>query len=140
MSGTQGYTITEEDGGLVFRTQRFAADRGSVLHSGIYSRELASMLASFGLAAGLALLLFLGGRKTMAAYALVVLALVGSFPLFLRFVFREQYLETVFSAAAGTAEIFRTGLFRKKKPASGLPRSGTFTSRPVAPLSIIRTP
>ena len=119
-SAERGFSIEQSADTLVFRTRNFEADRGSVLHSDIYSPELSSMLASFGLASAVSLLLYVTGNMSGFAYLLIGAVLICSFPLLRRFVFRDSFLETVFSKAAGTVEVFACGTRRKKKPLRGL--------------------
>ncbi|MDI6728785.1 MAG: hypothetical protein QMD44_07690, partial [Thermodesulfovibrionales bacterium] len=46
MDNNKAYQINIKDNMLIFRTSSFRAEKGSVLHSGIYNRELASSLAA----------------------------------------------------------------------------------------------
>lgn len=46
MGSNRNYKIEIMDNILIFRTSSFKAEKGSILHSGIYSRELASFLAA----------------------------------------------------------------------------------------------
>ena len=96
---------------LTFRTRYFDAGTGSVLHSGIYNREFSSMLASVA-AAGLTYMALVnrGGSGWPAFAGLLGVALI-TFPLFRRYVFREQYLRTVFDKTQGRVSVFREGLY-----------------------------
>ena len=98
---------------LVFRTASFVADRGSVLHSGIYNREFSSVLASFALAGIAYFLLVTGFGKKAVFYAVFLVLFIGTFPLLRIYVFRERYREAVFDRAAATVEISRFWMRRK---------------------------
>jgi len=104
------YTLAQDAARLVFRTTRFAADKGSVLHSGIYNREFSSVLASFALAGIAYFLLVMSFGKETVFYAVFMVLFIGTFPLFRRFVFRERYREAVFDRTASTVEIRHAGI------------------------------
>ena len=107
------YRMDRDATRLVFRTASFVADRGSVLHSGIYNREFSSVLASFALAGLVYFLLVLNFGKEGFFYAVFMVLFIAAFPLFRKFVFREQFLEAVFDRAAAVAEIGVSGMRRK---------------------------
>lgn len=101
---------------MVFRTRHFSGSRGSILHEGIYSPELASLLASVTVAGALSLALFVAGRRGLFSFGLIVLVLIGSFPLFRMFLFRDRLKETVFDGNTGAIDVFTVGM-RKKQDA-----------------------
>lgn len=104
-AGEKSYSLYTVEGSLVFRTADFSVGKGSVLHSGIYNREFASMLASFAAAmAGYGLLVLGFGRKT-GFYFAAMFFFIGAFPLFRMFVFKERFLEARFDCSAGIAQI-----------------------------------
>ncbi len=107
------YRLTKDATTLVFRTTRFVAERGSVLHSGIYNREFSSVLASFAVAGMAYFALVMGFGKRMVFLALFLVLFIGTFPLFRTYLFKERFLEVVFDKAAGDVVISRTW-FRKK--------------------------
>ena len=76
------YTLAQDASRLIFRTSSFVADRGSVLHSGIYNREFSSVLASFALAGIAFFLLVMSYGKKTVFYAVFLLLFIGTFPLF----------------------------------------------------------
>jgi hypothetical protein len=107
------FTIEEKDNSLIFRTGYFHTGTGSVLHSGIYNREFSSMLGSLGMAGlAYAVISMSGGSRLVSFAALIVLALV-SFPLFRRYIFREQFLITAFDKNSGMVLIRQEGLIRR---------------------------
>ncbi len=115
-SGNSGrYAIQRTGDRLAFRTAHFSDDTASVLHSGIYNREFASALASFAVAGIAYMLLAWNSRKAVLPGAAFIFVFAAGFPLFRRFVFRERFLEAVFDAAKGEAEIFIVGITRRKK-------------------------
>ncbi len=101
----RGFSIRRQDRTLVFRTALFSAERGSVLHSGIYNREMASILVSFAVA-GLVAVILSRAYGTMPALSAVFLTVfVAGFLLLRWFVFRERYLEAVFDAEGRTVTV-----------------------------------
>lgn len=94
------YQMQREDGRLVFRTPSFRAERGSVLHVGIYNRELTSSLAAAALLLVIFFLLLLAGVRVTALYAVPAIGLFAAFFIFFRrMVFYEEYLEAVIDKA-----------------------------------------
>jgi hypothetical protein len=99
------YSLSKDATTLVFRTTSFRADKGSVLHSGIYNREFSSVLASFA-SAGLAYFsLVRSFGKEPFFYPVFLFLFIVTFPLFRKFVFRERFLETVFDRSGAKATI-----------------------------------
>ncbi|MDD1682866.1 MAG: hypothetical protein LUO98_03425 [Methanoregula sp.] len=107
------YTLSQDASRLIFRTSSFVADRGSVLHSGIYNREFSSVLASFALAGIAFFLLVMSYGKKTVFYAVFLLLFIGTFPLFRAYVFRERYRQTVFDRTTATVEIRHAGIGSK---------------------------
>ena len=100
---TEGvYELETAEGRIVLRAFSFKADRGSVLHSGIFSKELAS---SFLAAIAAVIVLFLIALKTelkLIHFVLVAVIFMIVFPLARMFVFKEPYLETLIDRYKGT--------------------------------------
>lgn len=93
------------DKALVFETASFKAERGSVLHSGIYSRDLASSLAA-GACILLAGFFFAGRIKLGAAYFVAILALFTVLFLAFRvFFFHDPVLRMVIDREKGHIDI-----------------------------------
>ena len=117
MNGTPDgkYSIQKTENILIFKTAYFTADKGSVLHSGIYNKEFTSVLAA-SVTAGLASLAFImiSGR-TIFSYIVFILISIAGFPVFRRFVFKDRCMETIFDNSAGRAEIYLQGIIKKKK-------------------------
>lgn len=95
------YQLTITGAVLELTTASFRAEKGSVLHSGIYNRELASSLAA---GAGTLLAGFFFTRTTDMTplhYGAALLLFVALFLLFRSFVFRDPFLRTTIDKAAG---------------------------------------
>ncbi|GAB4389504.1 MAG: hypothetical protein Kow0025_15260 [Thermodesulfovibrionales bacterium] len=106
MAKDQGFQIEEAEGRLVFRTPTFRAERGSVLHSGIYSRELTSSLAAGGVLFAAFVVLVLAGVRVTAVYVGPAVGLfVLLFYAFRKGVFYEESLVAVFDRAAGRVTV-----------------------------------
>lgn len=118
------YRLANDTSRLVVRTTRFVADRGSVLHSGIYNREFSSVLASFAFAGTVYFLLVMSFGKGPFFYAVFMLLFIGTFPLFRTYIFRERSLESVFDRSKGYVEITRYWL-----------RGKVLLNRPLADIS-----
>lgn len=93
------------DGLFRLETASFKAEKGSVLHSGIYNRELASSLAA---GAGVMLLGFffaVAATVTAVHYLGALLVFVALFLFFRTFVFRDPVLTTVIDKERGGVTI-----------------------------------
>lgn len=107
---TGTYSLSKDASRLVFRTTNFTAGQGSVLHSGIYNREFSSWLASFTFAGIAYFFLVMSVGKEIVLYAVFMVLFIGTFPLFRKYVFREQFLETVIDRAGAKVAITRYGI------------------------------
>lgn len=116
MTATQGakYLIEKTGDRLLFRTSNFAAERGSVLHRGIYSREFAAALSSLAVAGLAYMVMVLDVKKGVLAHIVFLTLFVSGFLLFRRFVFREKFLEAVFDKTAGKTHIFMVGITKRE--------------------------
>jgi hypothetical protein len=109
------YRIEKTDGSLIFRTAHFAAERGSVLHRGIYSHEFAAALSSLTIAGLAYMVMVIDVKKGIFAHVVFLVVFVSGFLLLKRFVFKEKFLEAVFDRTAGKTEIYTVGITKKKK-------------------------
>lgn len=101
----QLYSIEKKGTTIVLKTTSFKAERGSVLHSGIFNRELASSLAA---GAVIVILSFFFARyfKITAIYLIAVaLSFPALFIIFRIYIFRNAVLETVFNKERRTVTI-----------------------------------
>jgi hypothetical protein len=95
LDNNKTYRIAIKDNLLTFRTTSFKAEKGSVLHSGIYNRELASSLLA---GACIVLLGFFFAAKvniTAVHFILSLLLFMALFLFFRRYVFLEPLLEVI---------------------------------------------
>ncbi len=110
MEKKKEYNISINKGSLIFTTTSFNAEEGSVLHTGIYSRELTSSLASGALLVGIAVMLVLMGIKVsiplMAAGAVLFFVLMV---LFRMYVFFEAVFRVEIDKSMGVINFFKKG-------------------------------
>ncbi len=86
------------DNVLVFKTTSFRTEGGSVLHGGIFNRELASSLAA-GAVITVVGFFFAGNFKiTFLHFVMVIFLFAALFIVFRIYVFRETLLETIFDS------------------------------------------
>lgn len=89
---TDSYQIDIRDNTLVFRTNSFKAEKGSVLHSGIYNRELSSSLASGALVVLLGFFFAARYKITAVHFIAALLMFVIFFIAFRTYVFLDPVL------------------------------------------------
>lgn len=110
------YTLNRKENVLVLRTTSYKAEPGSVLHSGIYNRELTSSLAAGGVLIALAIAVIAKGVHVASWHYLVAAGLfVGLFMFFRMLVFYEDYLETTIHRGKGYVSVFRKGFISKTR-------------------------
>lgn len=111
---TDNYQMDIKDNMLIFKTTSFKAEKGSVLHSGIYNRELSSSLA----AGALVMLLgfFFAVRfKTTAVHFIAALLLFVIFFIVLRtYIFLEPVLCVAVDKKNGNIDIVLERIFGKR--------------------------
>lgn len=105
------YQLTHERDTLIFTTSSFKAEKTSVLHSGVYTKEFASMLfaSAMGIAVYMAFDLLTMESKIMRSILLVIIFTV-SFLFARKFIFKEKYLEVRFDKPARTVSIIKRGI------------------------------
>lgn len=89
----------------MLKTTSFKAERGSVLHSGIFNRELASSLAAGAVIVVLSFFFALYFKITVIYLIAVALIFAALFILFRMYVFREPSLKTVFDREKRTVTL-----------------------------------
>jgi hypothetical protein len=109
------YIIEKKDNLLIFSTENFQVEKSSVLHSGIYNKEFASILASSVIAGIASIALIMIYQRTVLSYIVFILISIAAFPLFRKFVFRERRMEMAFDLSSGKVEVFLKGLRKKLK-------------------------
>jgi Ca2+/Na+ antiporter len=99
------YHIERKGNTVVLGTKSFRTERRSVLHSGVFNRELASSLAAGAVIVAISFFFALYSKITALYLVAVVLLFAALFILFRLYVFREATLETVFDLEKGTVSI-----------------------------------
>jgi len=99
------YQIERKGNTVVLKTTSFRTERRSVLHSGVFNRELASSLAAGAVILVQSFFFALYFRITVIYLIAVVFLFAALFILFRIYVFREAVLETVFDNEKGTVTI-----------------------------------
>lgn len=112
---TDSYQIDIKDNTLVFRTSSFKAEKGSVLHSGIYNRELASSLAAGALIMLLGFFFATRFKITTIHFTAALLIFVIFFLLFRTYVFLEPVLRVTVDKQNGNIDITLERIFGKRR-------------------------
>ena len=113
MDQEKSYSIKTEGKEFIFRTSAFKAEKSSVLHSGVYSKEFMSIL----LASGICMFAYMFLSPYIigpSLFAMLMFILVAAFTGARTFIFKEKYLETVFNRSTRTARLIYSGTFSKK--------------------------
>lgn len=111
------YRIERDKDLLIFKTPSFRPEKGSVLHSDIYNREFTSTLPSMAIAVCVYMMLVLSIEQQMVSFIVSSLVFIIGFLLFRTYVFRGRYLEVTFDKVTGTAEIFFSGITKRRRDA-----------------------
>jgi hypothetical protein len=109
------YQIDIKDNILTFSTTSFKAEKGSMLHSGIYNREMSAILA-----AGVCMVIagfFFALRYELTAYHFLIslVAFIGLFICFRTFVFKEPLLTFQIDKGRGDATVSVRAFLNAKK-------------------------
>ncbi len=113
--GKREYTINIKNSKLVFRTSSYRAEKGSMLHSGIYNREFTSSIVAGAVLMAIALAATLGGMKiTPVHYVFAGALFIALFILFRVYVFFESYLQAVIDKSRGELSIYIKGVISRK--------------------------
>jgi hypothetical protein len=108
------YTLKTEKNRLVFRTTSFKAEKTSVLHSGVYTKEFSSMMLASAASIFSYMATDIMSSRSPVRYGLLLIVFVLVFLGANRYVFNEKSLEVVFDKSDNTARIVRTGLLKRK--------------------------
>ncbi len=112
---TKNYQLITENNKLVFKTSSFKAEKTSVLHPGVYTKEFSSMLfASAACIVSYMMTDIISGRSPVIRYAVLIIIFVASFLGANRYIFKERYLHVVFDRTDKTVYMARSGLLTKK--------------------------
>lgn len=99
------YQLNVEKDTLVLKAGSFRAEKGSVLHEGIYNREFISSLAAAVLGGTVVFALAVFFDLGIMNYVAGGVVFVVSFPLLRAYIFRESFLLTEIDRAKGTVTI-----------------------------------
>ncbi len=105
MTQEKSYSINKDENQLIFTTFSFRADRGSLLHKGLYNYELASMLSALILSGIIYMFLAFNYTMTVIYYFPIIIIFVIAFIGFRKFIFRERRLKIVFDKFSKIARI-----------------------------------
>jgi hypothetical protein len=109
------YQIKKEKDRLIFRTAFFKAEKTSVLHTGVYTKEFASILFASAICITAYMFIEFSGVALRAIrYVVLVLILMISFLIARKYIFKEKYLEVIFDKSNKTVNIIRRGIITKK--------------------------
>ena len=105
MPDSSMYTLNKDDSRLVFSTSSYRADKGSVLHKGIYNHEFASMMASVIICGSVYVVIAFNDEIVIVHYLSLILLFVILFAALRKFVFRERMLELIIDKETETVSI-----------------------------------
>lgn len=117
---TDSYQMDIKDNMLVFRTSSFKAEKGSVLHSGIYNRELSSSLAAGALVMITGFFFAARFKITAVHFIAAVLLFVIFFIVFRTYIFLEPVLCITIDKKNGNVDITLRRIFGKRRITSPL--------------------
>lgn len=109
------WSIEVKENVLSLCTTSFKAEKGSVLHSGIYNRELASALSAGGIAILIGLFAAASYKITAAHYMMAALLFGALFIVLRTYIFRETVLELTLDKNNESAGITIKGIHKKQQ-------------------------
>lgn len=95
------YQISIDKDILRLRTSSFRPEMGSILHSGIFNRELASVLSASVVGGACFIILSFSIRNNTLIYIITLLIFTIAILFFRAVIFKEPYIETVFDRDSG---------------------------------------
>ena len=107
------YQIIREKDRLVFTTPFFKAERASVLHGGVYTREFSSMLLASAVCMIAYMFMLSVIYLALIRYIVLVFIFVIAFLGANRFIFKKKHLEAIFDRSVKTVKITRPGMITK---------------------------
>ncbi|HEC97447.1 MAG TPA: hypothetical protein ENI58_04725 [Nitrospirae bacterium] len=105
MNESETYRVEIEDPRVTLKTTSFKAERGSVLHSGIFNREFSSSFVAVAVAAAVLAFFALRHELHLLHYVVAVAVFIVVLPLARIYLFKEPCLETVFDLDAESVSI-----------------------------------
>jgi hypothetical protein len=109
------YQIEIEENRFVLKTTTFRVEKGSVLHSGIYNRELASSLAAGTIIILTGFFFAARFRLNVIHFVLSLFVFIILFLFFRIYVFRQQILELIIDKRSGDITIYLKNIVRRIK-------------------------
>jgi hypothetical protein len=109
------YQIDIKDNILTFRTTSFKAEKGSMLHSGIYNREMSAILAAGGCIVIAGSFFALRYELTASHFLISLVAFIGFFICFRTFVFKKPLLSFQIDKVRGDATVLVRAFLSAKK-------------------------
>jgi hypothetical protein len=111
----KNYQLITDNDSLIFRTSSFRAEKASVLHTGVYTKEFASMLSASAVSALAYMVMnsIVEELKT-ATYITTIASFVAAFLGSRKFIFRDTCLEVNFNSTKRTVSIRRPGVLHSK--------------------------
>ena len=117
MQKTGTYELCTDNDSLIFRTSSFRAEKTSVLHTGVYTKEFSSMLTASAVSA-LAYMVMSGiAESKTSSYVATIATFITVFLGSRKFIFRDTYLEADFNSTKRTVSICRPGIFHNNTEA-----------------------
>jgi hypothetical protein len=115
MNKKNNYQLKTENDRLVFTTSSFRAEKTSVLHSGVYTREFSSMLFASAVAVFVHMAISsININTAVYRYLIIIFLFVVSFLGANKFIFKKTHIEVIFDKPEKTAIITRYGIIIKK--------------------------
>lgn len=105
LDNNKAYKIDIKDSLLLFSTTSFKAEKGSVLHSGIYNRELSSALLAGLLIMILGFFFAKNFKITTIHWILALVIFIISFIIFRTYIFLEPFLYIIFDKKNGVIDV-----------------------------------
>jgi hypothetical protein len=115
LDNNKKYQMKVDQDKLVFITSSFKAEKTSVLHPGVYTKEFASMLFASAACIFAYISTDLASIKSaIMRYIILIVIFVVAFLGANKYIFKERYLEADFNKSDKTVNIVRSGLITKK--------------------------
>jgi hypothetical protein len=99
---------------LCLQTAYFKAERNSVLHSGIYTKEMSSMFFAFIISTVYIIYQAFYGHLYWMHYIIAVVAFIILFPIIRIFIFKKNILTVVFDRQKDLITISKNSIIRNK--------------------------
>ena len=111
------YELKIKNNIFTFSTSSFKAEKGSVLHSGIYNREMSATLAAGACIVAAGFFFALRYDLTVYHFLISLIVFIGLFISFRTFLFKEPLLRMAIDKSRGDITVSVNGFPRAKKAA-----------------------